>query len=73
MMPVTPFRLELYIDDARVGSGQLPQGASRVISMRGDLGGLFIGGIPDGLDAFGKAASILPFKGCISNIAINSS
>ena len=40
--------------------------------MRGTLGGLFVGGIPEGLDAFGKAASLDNFRGCISNIGINS-
>ena len=71
MMIFSPCSIEMYIDDVLVGDTRLPPGAARVNSMRGEAGGLYIGGIPAGMDAGATAASVDNFEGCIRNLMAN--
>lgn len=64
--------LELFIDNVRVGSARIPSGATRVENMKGREGGLYLGGIPSGVDGYGMAASLESFKGCITDLIINN-
>ena len=64
------FRLELFVDDEQVGTSRLPSGDSRINTMPGQEGGLYIGGVPRGVGAEGSAATLEPFRGCISDVII---
>lgn len=61
----------MYIDDEYIGSTRLPSGAARINSMRGEEGGLFMGGTGQVVDSTGKAASGDNFEGCIKNLLAN--
>ena len=63
--------IELYINDVRAGNGRLTTGSRRINSMRGSDGGLYVGGVPDDVDATGQAASILSLDGCIMDLVFN--
>jgi hypothetical protein len=65
------FSIEMYVDDELVGNTRLPSGAARINSMKGENGGLFIGGVGGNPDLQGKAASLDNFKGCIKNLISN--
>ena len=65
------YRIQLNVDDEQVATGQLPFSGSEIDSMPGEAGGLYIGGVPKDLAAAeGTAATLQPFRGCISDIII---
>ena len=63
--------IEMYINDVRAGSGRLATGSRRINSMPGAAGGLYIGGLPENVDATGRAASLRSLKGCIMDLLFN--
>ena len=65
------YRVKLYIDETLVGSGRMPPGATTVEQMKGDNGGMFIGGVPDDGTYDSFAASVAHFKGCIMDLMVN--
>lgn len=63
------FRLELFVDDKEVGEDRLPSRFS-IILVRED-GGLFLGGVPVGLNVDSQVGSDLTLDGCLSDVVIN--
>ena len=61
----------MYIDETLVGSGRMPAGAMTVDNMRGEGGGMFVGGVPEDGDYENLAATLVNFKGCIMDLMIN--
>ena len=67
------FSMELYIDDERKGSTTISLNSfSRIEGMLGSQGGLYVGGVPSGLDVRNMAASLYSLKGCLSDLIVNS-
>jgi laminin, alpha 1/2 len=64
-------RVKLYIDEEMVGSGRMPAGATTIDDMKGDAGGLYVGGVPEEGDFENTAATLEPFRGCIMDLLIN--
>ena len=63
----------MYIDDRRVGSTTIALSSlSRIEGMLGSQGGLYIGGVPQGVDVRNMAASLDSLKGCLSDLIVNS-
>lgn len=54
-----------------MGSGRLPAEATTIDDMKGDAGGLFVGGVPDDGDFENTVATLEPFRGCIMDLLIN--
>lgn len=69
-MSVYYFRFELYIDEEVVDSSVYPV-AARFPLARPSGGGLYIGGLPSGVDGRGKAASLRSLLGCVSDVVLN--
>ncbi|XP_052775570.1 laminin subunit alpha-2-like [Mya arenaria] len=65
----TDRKLELYVDDTMVATDRLQRRFSD-IAVRED-GGLYLGGVPDGLKVDDQAATSKSLDGCISDVVIN--
>ena len=71
---ISIFSIILYIDDELSDSSRIVSGSSRISVSGGgaEEGGLYFGGVPPEIDIGGRAASTIPFQGCISDIIINN-
>ena len=70
---VSDFSIELYLDDERKGSTTISLSSiSRIEGMLGSQGGLYVGGVPSGLNVNSMAASLYSLKGCLSDLIVNS-
>ncbi|KAI5705223.1 hypothetical protein M8J75_013109 [Diaphorina citri] len=63
-------RLELRVDDVVHALATLPEGSS-VVRMPGQWGGLFFGGLPQGINTTGRAVSDVPLIGTIKDAIFN--
>lgn len=63
------FRLDMYVDDVEVATGRLPSRES-AITVRED-GGLYLGGIPQGLKVDEQAITDVSLDGCLSDVVLN--
>ncbi|KAL4235534.1 Laminin subunit alpha-2 [Mactra antiquata] len=62
-------RLELYVDDKKVGEDRLQNGFA-VIEVRED-GGLYLGGVPGTFDVSTQVGTHQTLDGCLSDVIIN--
>ncbi|KAL3869140.1 hypothetical protein ACJMK2_041857 [Sinanodonta woodiana] len=62
-------KLVLLMDDEKVADGSLPSGTTS-ITVRED-GGLYLGGVPEGINIDSMASTTKSLNGCISDVVIN--
>ena len=60
----------MHVDDELVGSAVLSPGGTDINNLTPD-GSLYLGGVPQGMDITGKAASTQPIRGCLSDVILN--
>nr|CAD7199120.1 unnamed protein product [Timema douglasi] len=63
-------KLQLRVDDRLEGTTTLPEGAT-ALKAPGDIGGLYLGGLPPGLNAVNMVASVVPLFGTIKDVIFN--
>ena len=60
------------MDNVKVGEARMPATETVIDDMRGDAGGLYVGGVPHEEDFHSLAASLKPLTpGCISQLVIS--
>ena len=69
MYHVFLYRLEIFVDDEKVGEGRLQRNFD-TIEVR-ENGGLFLGGVPESLSVENQAATSHALDGCLSDVVIN--
>ena len=66
--PICCFRINIYVDDTEVAEGSLKRNFDLLV-VRED-GGLYLGGVPEGLKVDNMAGNDESLDGCLSDIVI---